>query len=338
MRFILRNHYLKIRDIRLFKFQVRFILPYCLFMLPSVICFFPAPAVSQSHESIRIGYSSSLFYELNRNDVIAATRVWTQALLNQQDISVIQKPVVFDSTDELREALSSNILDYISLTTVEYAAVRDLLNCETITLSVVSDSVTEEYILLVNNDSGIENLHDLQGKSLHLVKSDRLSLSTVWLDTILLREGLKPAADFFITVKSHKNVGKVILPVFFGQGDACVVTRKMFDTISELNPQISKRLKAIAVSPALIPTFFCFTKNSDEGLREKVSREISNWHLSPVGRQSLIIFKSDGLEVRPISYLESALDLISEHKRLMGEITPDNETLSGADAGHRKKG
>ena len=50
------------------------------------------------------------------------------------------------------------MLDFISITTTEFAAVRDLLSCDTITVSITSDSITEEYLLLVRRDSGVKNL------------------------------------------------------------------------------------------------------------------------------------------------------------------------------------
>ena len=296
----------------------------CFILILMVTFVLPLPVMGQSQDYIRIGFSSTLLYGVNRNDAIAATRAWAQSLLNKQDISAVPKPAIFNSIAEIREALSNDMLDYISLTTNEYAEVRNLLPCEKVFVSVTSGSIMEEYLLIVRCDSKIESLKDLEGQKLRIVKSSRVSLSMIWLDTILLREGLGQAADFFGSIDLEKSLEKVILPVFFTQVDACIVTRKMFETMKELNPQIGPRLKAIAVSDPVVPSFFCFTKNSDKDLRLKVSREISRWLLSPVGKQSMVMFQCDSIDTCPFSCLESALNLIEEHKKLLNQIDSSN--------------
>jgi ABC-type phosphate/phosphonate transport system substrate-binding protein len=281
----------------------------------------PGNRAEEDQERINVGFSSAFFYEVSRNDAIAAIRAWTQALLKKQDISAVPMPILFENIDEIKEGLSKDKLDYIAITTQEYAEVRDLLTCDIVTVSVTSNSINEEYLLLVSINSGKDNLLDLKGKKLLMVNSSRLSLAMVWLDTILLTKGMEPADKYFGVIDSEKSAGKVILPVFFNQADACVVTRTMYNTMVELNPQIAQRLKAIEVSPPLIPSFFCFTKNSDVNVREKVLKEISRWHLSSFGKQSLILFQTEGLETHPISCLDNTLKLVDIHNKLLKNLS-----------------
>jgi hypothetical protein len=292
-------------------------LSHCFFVLILWVFIGSPEYEAEENEKINIGFSASFFYEVSRNDAIASIRAWTQALLNKQDISAVPKPILFENIDEIRDGLSKNKLDYVAITTQEYAEVRDLLTCDIVTISVNSNSIKEEYLLIVPQSAGIKKINDLKGKKLFMVKSARLSLAMIWLDTILINKGLEPAEAFFGTIESEKNAGKVILPVFFNQADACVVTRTMYNTMMELNPQIAQKLKAIEVSPALVPSLFCFTRNSDKNIREKVLKEISRWHLSTFGKQSLIMFQTEGLETHPISCLDSALNLIEGHKQLL---------------------
>jgi hypothetical protein len=316
MQFFYRQYNLNMADIKGRSLSISRLL-HCFFMLILSVFIGSPEYEADENEKINIGFSSSFFYEVSRNDAIASIRAWTQALLNKQDITAIPMPVIFDTITEIRAALSNDKLDYVAITTQEYTEVRDLLKCDVITVSVTSKSLNEEYLLLVPQSSGINKINDLKGKKLLMVKSARLSLAMVWLDTILLNKSLEPAEVFFGTIESEKNAGKVILPVFFNQAHACVVTRTMYNTMVELNPQIGQKLKAIEVSPALVPSFFCFTRNSDEKIREKVLKEISHWHLSSFGKQSLTMFQCDGLETHPISYLDSALNLIDVHKKLI---------------------
>lgn len=317
MPFFYQHHDMERTDLNMCCFKKKKSLLPGFLWLHVLIFLFPVTAMSQNQDVIRVGFSSALFENVNYNDAIASIRAWAQALLKKQDISAVPKPVILNDKSEIKEVLSNNMLDYISLTTTEYAEVSEMLPCDTITVSVTSDLITEEYLLLVHKDSGIESLQGLNGKKLRFVSGARMSMAMTWLDNILLREKFKPAVEFFSSLELNKNAGRVILPVFFKQADACVVTRNMFDTMVELNPQIGRRLKIIAVSSPLVPSFFCFTRNSDESLRKKVSSEILHWHLSSFGKQSLTMFQCDGLEIHPVSCLETALDLIDEHKMLL---------------------
>ena len=93
--------------------------------------------------------------------------------------------------------------------------VREFAASDTITLGVVDGSITEEYILVVPKDSGIEKINDLKGQNLNILSGARASIAKIWLETLLLREGLRPDITFFKSINSNNDIQKVILPVFF---------------------------------------------------------------------------------------------------------------------------
>lgn len=278
---------------------------------------------------LRVGFSASMFGSVNNNDAIAAIRAWSQIFMDEEDISSVPRPQILGSMVEIEAALKSGTLDYVSLTTVEYDYVRNLLPAKTITVGVRSGSLSEKYLLLVSRDSGIESLEDLRGKSLRLITGPRLTLLSAWLDVALMQKGLAPTVAFFGTVKWGETMGKTLLPVFFGQADACVITRSGFDTMTELNPQIGRKLSVIAQSDPLIPTMFCFTRYVDKDIQEKVAREITRWHLTTAGRQCLMIFQTDSIEMHPVSVLSLTLDLLAEHRLLLKKTKKDAGAKKG---------
>ena len=79
-------------------------------------------------------------------------------------------------------------------------------------------------------------------------QNSRMSLALAWLDIALFNDGCRPVAEF-CRVEQNKKLTKVVLPVFFRQNDACVVTRRGFKTMSELNPQVGQQLRVLASSP-----------------------------------------------------------------------------------------
>ncbi len=298
---------------------------------PLLLLTFPTAVLGEGSGYVRVGFSASMFSEVNQNDAIAAVRAWSRVFTDESNIASVPQPLVLNGMAEIEAALAGGTLDYVNLTMAEYAVIRSYLPSDTVTLGIVSGSFSDEYLLLTSEESGIASLEALRGKSLLLMDNSRSSLAAPWLDVLLMRVGLTPTTDFFGTVNGDTMIGKVLLPVFFGKADACVVTRSAFDTMVELNPQIGRKLKTIAVSRPLVPTVFCFTPTVDEMVKEKVSREITQWHLTVAGKQCLTIFQTDSIEEHPISVLSPTLDLLAEHERLM-------EGAAGEEAVNQKGG
>lgn len=301
-------------------------------VIVAMLFLFPPGACGQSNEIVRMGFTHQLFVDVNENDVMAVARAWAQTFLQERKIRVISKPIVFNSLSEIRAALSGGNVDALQMTAIEFAHVRDLIADDVILCGVVSGSITEEYLLLVNHKSNIKQLSDLKGRTLGMLSSTRSSLAATWLDSLLLRKGLEPAATFFRQVDTKPKVGKLLIPLFFGKLDACVATRKAFDTMVELNPQTGKKLKILESSPPVVPTIFCFRKGYTSPLRNQILGEILSWNLSSAGKQSLTIFQMDGIEKQSVDCLDSALALIAEHRRLLGEtnvgITEHRKAIS----------
>ena len=297
-----------------------------------MLCLIPVGARGESSELFRVGFSKSTFEEVNENDAIAAVRVWSQALVKERGIAADPQPIIFYSNIEMAEDLTKKTVDCINLTTAEYEELRGQLVKDCIVLGVLSESITEEYLLIVHSKSGIEKLSDLRGRTLGFLQSPRTSLAAVWADTLLVREGLPPVAEFMGRVFSETKIGKVILPVFFRQKDACVITRKGFDTMIELNPQTGQELKVLATSPPVVPMVFCFRNDFSLSFREKILGEITSWHQSPSGRQILTLFQSDRIEKHPVSCLDSALEILTAHKKLSGKTAPGQGVRASRDA------
>lgn len=210
-------------------------------------------------------------------------------------------------------------VDCITMCTNEYVRVSEQLANDRIVVGVMSDSIYEEFVLIVHRTSSIERLSDLRGRKMGLHMSRRTALAPLWLETLLAREGLGPSAEFFGQIVSPIKITKAVLPVFFRQMDTCLVTRNGFDTMVELNPQVGQELKTLAVSPAFVPVAFFFRSDYSSPLRAKIMGEITRWHINAAGRQILTIFQVDRLEEHPLSCLESAIELVTAHQRLSQE-------------------
>jgi phosphonate transport system substrate-binding protein len=257
-----------------------------------------------------------MFTEVNENDVKAAMKVWAQTLMRERGMPVDPQVSVHSGIEDLSSALRGKTVDAFSLTTEEYWVLQREMHSSHVIVGVFGGRVAEEYVLLVHRESGFERVGDLRGRSVALFQNPRMSLASVWLDTLLLKGGLAPASSHFGRVTQVTKLPRVVLPVFFRQNDACVVTRRGFETMSELNPQVGRQLKAIAVSPELLPAGFFFRGDFSPSIRDRALVEFDRIHTTPAGQQALTVYQSERLSVQPISILDSSLELLENHRRL----------------------
>jgi phosphonate transport system substrate-binding protein len=166
----------------------------------------------------------------------------------------------------------------------------------------------------------------------------RTSLASTWLETRLSKEGLGRLSDVFDRVTQFSKLTRAILPVYFGQIDACLVTRQGFETASELNPQVGRQLKVLASSEALVPVVFCFRGDYKSPYRDRLLAEIGKVKTTAAGQQFMTLFQCDTLMEGPESLLASASALLQAHRDLRGETNRSPGSIASAFAKGGEKG
>jgi phosphonate transport system substrate-binding protein len=106
-----------------------------------------------------------------------------------------------------------------------------------------------------------------------------------------------------------------------------VVTRRGFQTLAELNPQVGKELRVLAASPDLIATVFCFRAEFKSSEMDRIVDALRNFHLTAAGRQVLTVFQSDRLQEIPATALASARRLYDSDR-----ATPARQSRKAANA------
>ncbi len=261
----------------------------------------------------RLGFSSSTFGEVNENDAVAAVKMWSKVLAEDQALAVDPQPRVFRSLVEIRAALQQQSLDAINLTTDEFRRLRELLAVDRCILGVQNDSFRDEYVVLVRGDRGFAGLDDLRGRSLTVHESPRTRVAPIWLESLLLAQQKGRLTNHFGRIDGFNKLTRAVLPVFFRQTDACLVTRRGFAVMVELNPQVGRELKPLLVSPPFVPFLFAFRGDYTSPVRERVLVQLKGWHTTAAGRQILTLFQCDRVEVHPVSLLVETLNLLDTH-------------------------
>ncbi len=265
----------------------------------------------------RMGFSSAMFAEVNENDAKAAVKVWGQTVASERGIPVSPASMIYNGVPAVREALKKKEIDAVALTSVEFAALKPEIDLAPLFLNFSSGTPTDQYVLLVHQEAGISSLRELRGRSLVLHENLRECLAQTWLETELAQGGLHPDG-FLGKLSTSSKLSKVVLPVFFRQADACVVTLKGFETLTELNPQLGKQLKVLTTSPELVTALFCFRQDYAPSFKGELLSSIGELHRTPSGQQILMVFESETIQEMPPSFLEKTLQFLVLHEQLCG--------------------
>ena len=262
-----------------------------------------------------------MFRDLNENDARAALKLYASVLGSGHDLIVAETSEIFPDAATITAAFSEGTTDVASMPVQDYFAIPKDLSSPRILAASNANSYTEEYLLLVHADSGITTLADLRGRHLIVNNSLRSWISIIWLDVLLAKQGFEPPARFFSRVNYSLKPTRTVLPVFFRQEDACVVTHRSYDLICELNPQVQKKLRVLATSPRYVPHVTCFRASIPPNVVDHMIKAAVEAQDTVNGKQILTIFQCDRIAEITIENLASVRDLFADQSRLRSTPT-----------------
>lgn len=268
---------------------------------------------------LNVGLGRNGFTGINQTDARAALKIFTQSMGRRKGYDLDVTVLTFDSEKELADAITSDSLNLIVVQASYYLQEKLDSLLEPLGLPVESGQGAHEYLLLVGKDSPYQNLGDLRGKRILLFESIICNLSQYWIETVLMDEENEPFDGYFLSARIEHKPSKVILPVFFGQADACVIHRPALDILRELNPQIGRRLRAIEISKPLVDALVCMSKKDHltPACRKDVIDAMFSIDSDVYGQQILMLFKAEGLVRFKEEDLSNTRALVKKHNELI---------------------
>ena len=276
--------------------------------------------------SVHIGIAPGTWRGVNRNDASAAITAWARTILRQRGIVANVETTLFETPEAMSQALKNGQIDAASMLTGQFLDLAAELQPEEVFLSTKNHGFTEQYELLVQQACGITNVTGLAGRRLLLQASARTSLAPQWFDTLLARQSLGSGEKMLYDLIKLESPSKAVLQVFFHQADACLVTSNAFALACELNPQLRKELRVLAVSPEVVPSLFFFRCGYASTVREELEPAILELDHSPAGLQLLTVFQCDGMVKRPSACLAGTRQLLAESERASARMPAVTET------------
>lgn len=280
----------------------------------------PVPVLTNAAEPFRLAFMMSQFSGVNEDDARASVKVWIETVARQRGVLADLNAPIYQSLEELLRLVRSRPVHALGMSLREWARIRGEFAFDGFVTGTRKGSPAVEYLLLVRSDSDTRELAQLRRRSLRVLNDARMDLAQIWLDTMLLESGHARTANHFGALVAVQKPSLVVLPVFFGQADACLVPRQVFEVMCELNPQLRKSLRIVAASSPLVPSGLMLRADLSTPQRRTFLEEIGHLHETPAGRQILALAQAERIEYFPISHMDDSLALLEKHERLCAAL------------------
>jgi phosphonate transport system substrate-binding protein len=227
------------------------------------------------------------------------------------------KPVMFENTEDLLNNYAKENIAVITLSPVEYLAYKSKLSLNPVLVSSGENNVLENYIILVRKDDNIDKINNLEDKQIGMLPKESNPSPGMWLDVYLNENKITPKEKFFSKILIGKTESQLIMSVFFGQLNACLVSKSSFETMIELNPQIKNQIKVLKTSPGFLTSVASFTtkfKKSKDS--ESLLSHLLTLDKYPAGKQLFALTKTTKIVLFKDEYLDNIKILISEYNKL----------------------
>lgn len=205
---------------------------------------------------------------------------------------------------------------YVTLSIIDYYKYRHAVHLDPILIPSKIDSGQEHLLLLVANGQDLSTIGHREERSLIIESGANGELSRIWLDTLLADSGLAGSEKFFTKISRVSKPGRAVLPVFFKQADACVVTRHALNVIQELNPQIGRQVTSLHQSEGLVRLLICATDRPTQEDTEILIRTTTHMAQNPESRQTMTILQMKRFVLISPRDLDATEALLDRHRKI----------------------
>jgi len=255
--------------------------------------------------------SSRIFSVANRNDVVAAMKIWGDQTGCLSHLNVNSVVDVAETQSDLRRRLLNASADVLVLDNMEFVRLEDAGLVDGIAVASSSGHpFAFSYLLLVNEQT--TSLAQLRAKRAIFYLHTSSAASAAWIATLLAHDHLGRLETFFGPSQVSNKPSNCFLPVFFNRAEACVLDSRDWEMAKEMNPQIGKKLRVLAESTPVLDGVTAMRKGPLVE-RQKLIDAILSSHKYPAGEQILAVFKSGPLIPYKAEFLDSTRTFWNEY-------------------------
>ena len=269
-----------------------------------------------SSVGFRVAASLSLVSDVNMNDARAAMRSWATEIAKMAGMEADPTSQPLLAPERLTEMVRKGNVDAFAATTPEYLKVAAFTDPHSLWVDRGFVEAGEEYLILTHDQSSLRSVPDLSGHELLLFTNPSTCLAANWLEGLLDTANLASPNVFFKQILPVAKLTRAVLPVYFRQTAACLVTRRGYTTMIEMNPDLSRKLRVVATSPKLIPICMAIHKNCPPESKTRFTTALAKLHDTPAGKQLLALFQSSGVARVENALLGSSEEIVRTAERI----------------------
>ncbi len=253
---------------------------------------------------------------IHNKDAKIAIKVWLNELASED----YDKEVVLDFYDTkekvLREFINGEV-EHLTLNPMHYLENKSKLDPNIKDLYIFLETKDDylSYVLVTKNSEKIKSIKNLKNYTIGIEKDDYLEL--LYLDHTLLQNRLPLHQKYFSEIKTYDKDSRVLMKLFFNKIDACIVPKTTWDMMTEMNPQIAKKLKILDKSEKIfIQALSLISKKMNDKLYKVHQYNADRLQSSPKGQQILTLLKSKVYKSVDKTYLSPMVDYYQEYLAL----------------------
>ncbi|HPG30787.1 MAG TPA: PhnD/SsuA/transferrin family substrate-binding protein [bacterium] len=275
--------------------------------------------INRRQSEFRVAQSGKSLDNINSSDAKAALEIWFNQFFKENNYDVKINVALYNNIDLIINDLNENKIDYLTLNSIEYCRIKEKVPIEGLMAGYQNRKITKD-LVLVTRRGDIKTLKDLQNKKIIVDISNFGDLPIMWLDTMLLKANMPAHMFFFKSVKKVYKSSQAVMPVYFNQDfDACLLNENAYNILTELNPNISEKLRIIERSPSFLGRIFCASKNTDQEMKKKLIGMINDMNNNVKSKQGLALFKVDKLVLFDSKDMATVENLIKEYDELLNK-------------------
>lgn len=239
-----------------------------------LILFFIFTASSfANEEKMKIG----ILYEkifTTKKEAIIASRIWKK-YTSKRGYKNVNVEFYDDESVLIADFLSNNISSVVVPYKTYYKNKSIFENISKRRwIPTLTKKIFEQYYLIKNKDSKV-TLDNLNKNVLYY----RNKIGKTWLDFLILKRYKKPMLNIFSKIVDIKKPQKLIFNVFFNKNALSIVSKRLYDDMLELNPQIKNRVEILEKSEQIFLSGIGFShKKMDpyyDGITDRVKKDIN---------------------------------------------------------------
>jgi phosphonate transport system substrate-binding protein len=259
-------------------------------------------------EIFSVGMAKVCFRNVNRNDAIAAYKIFLESAGRRFGNIYTAAAEIYDDTPSFEADIQRQPMNVAVMNSWQFLTMNIQAQMRPFFTVAENGKVGRKYLVLTRRDSGFNSLASLRGKDFMGLEFVGAGVGKIWFDTLFLSEQLGAPEKFFASTELVAKPTTAVLPVYFGKKSACLVDEASFDLMKELNPQVGQMLQIVAASDNYVDVVVCLREANWSAPKFKSDtitalRELGQ---DPAGQQICTLFRID----RMVPFEDVQLDTV----------------------------